>query len=161
MGVGRHLSRLGNSVSVTLPLDGEGYIDRQCPVASCEGFFKVKPGTGLPEPQGCICPYCGHRGPHEEFYSKSQIKYGQDMTFRKVTDAFSADLKDALRPSRGGFVTMTVKETRQPPVYYRHKHLPTSLSCSACTCEYKIEGFTGRCPDCGASNTAQSAGDNQ
>jgi len=43
----RHLRRLGNQFQISLPLDEEGYLGRECPNTDCERYFKIKPGTGL------------------------------------------------------------------------------------------------------------------
>ena len=52
-----HLKQLGNRVQVTIPKDEEGYLGRECPQSDCEGYFKIKPGTGLSgENLPCHCP---------------------------------------------------------------------------------------------------------
>jgi len=46
-------------MEVSIPKDDEGYIGRECPQPECEGYFKIKPGTGLRgENLPCFCP-CG------------------------------------------------------------------------------------------------------
>jgi len=57
----RHLRNLRSQFSISLPPDEEGFIGRECPVAECEGYFKLQPGTGLKGKNlPCHCPYCGH-----------------------------------------------------------------------------------------------------
>ena len=51
-----HLRNLGNQMSISIPTDENGYLGRECPEKSCEGYFKIKPGTGLPSATDCICP---------------------------------------------------------------------------------------------------------
>lgn len=149
MSIGRNLSSIGNTISTKLPLDHEGFFDRECPQPTCLGFFKVKPGTGLPNATDCTCPYCGHRAGADQFFSQSQIDYAKANAFRTVADAFGNELESMARRSGGG---ITYKRGSRPTVSYRHRSLPTSLTCSACTCEYKVEGEKGYCPDCGTAN---------
>jgi hypothetical protein len=36
------------TVNVSIPTDEAGLLGRECPVSDCLGYFKVKPGTGIP-----------------------------------------------------------------------------------------------------------------
>lgn len=150
----RSSNRVSGEHVTKLPLDSEGYIDRQCPVETCEGFFKVRSGTGIagtgdPAVDECICPYCGHRGFHNTFYSKTQVEFGLASAKRHLENEFHQMMKDAVGSSN--HMTLTTRQTTPTP-RYAHKILPTALVCSKCTCEYKVSGDQGRCPDCGNLN---------
>jgi hypothetical protein len=158
----RNLSRLGNTVSVSLKADADGYLGRECPVKECLGYFKLTPGTGLSGSVPCHCPYCGHTGNPNTFLTPEQIAYGQSVVKRQVSDAIHKDLK-ALefnhRP-RGAFgIGVSLKVTRSgsphPIRYYREKQLETEVVCDGCTLRYAIYGVFGWCPDCGAHNSLQ------
>lgn len=151
MSFGKRIKALdGKEIAVTLPLDIEGFIDRECP--SCERFFKVKPGTGLPNSEHVICPYCGHKGSPKTFFSKEQVAYAHAIVGRQAQDALTGDLQDMAREIRGPFVTMEVKPGPRRAVEYRHQELPTRLACTNCGCEYKVDGEQGFCPDCAQTN---------
>lgn len=157
MSVGRHLSRLGNEISVSIPSDPEGFVDRECPAPSCLKVFKVKPGTGLPDATDCICPYCGHSAASDQFFTRSQIDYATQVASARVHDAIGSELEDMARQfPRGGLVSMRVERGTRTRPRYRHITLPTSLRCESCTCEYKVEGPEGKCPDCGQINGGTS-----
>ncbi len=69
-----HLRRLGNSISIPIPPDENGFTGRECPNSDCEGYFKIDFGTvfkgkGLP----CHGPYCGHTAGHDRFMTKAQV----------------------------------------------------------------------------------------
>lgn len=157
----RHLRNLGNRINVPIKADEDGYLGRECPVKGCLGYFKLTPGTGLPGSVPCHCPYCGHVGDPNTFFTKEQIAYAESVVMRRVTEAFGKDLK-ALefnhRP-RGGFgigFSLKVKQgTRHPIRYYREKQLETHVVCDNCTLRYAIYGVFGWCPDCGAHNSLQ------
>lgn len=152
MSSGRRLSDLGDSISVTIPLDADGYLDRECSQQTCLGFFKVRPGTGLENVEGCICPYCGHAAPSDEFHTPAQLAYAEQVTVNEIEDAMGNELRNAFRGLNSGFVKVTVDQTKPGHVVYPHVSLPTRLLCTACACDFKVHGTQGKCPDCGAVN---------
>lgn len=155
----RNLEQLGRNLSVSIPTDDAGLLGRECPIESCELFFKIKPGSGLSGPDlTCTCPYCGHTASPKQFYTKAQIEYAKSVAFQKISDAFGRDLKQLeTRPRRGaGFgLGVTVREGRRPPIaYYVEEALETHLTCSGCTLEYAVYGLFAYCPDCARHNSA-------
>lgn len=157
----RNLSRLGNTVSVPIKADDDGYLGRECPVEECLGYFKITPGTGIQGPAPCHCPYCGHSGDSKTFWTKEQLEYAKSVVIRQVTDALFADLKsmEFEHKPRGGFgigLSMKVSRSSPHPVrYYREKQLETEVVCDGCTLRYAIYGVFGWCPDCGVHNSRQ------
>src|SRR5450759_2213732 len=88
-----NLRSLGNHFSIQIRPDEDSYLGRECPVEQCLGYFKITPGTGVKGPAPCHCPYCGHCGKSETFFTQEQIAYAQSVVMRKVTDAIQKDLK--------------------------------------------------------------------
>jgi hypothetical protein len=156
-----HIRNLGNQISIRLQPDKDGYMGRECPEKKCLGYFKVTPGTGIKVPAPCICPYCGHKGPTDTFYTKEQIAYAKSVAMRKITEAVRADLKSLEfdHKSRGRFgISMSLKlqpSAPRPLHYYREKQLETEVVCDRCTLRYAIYGVFGWCPDCGVHNSLQ------
>jgi hypothetical protein len=78
------MSRFGDfpkQINVPIPTDETGMVGRECPNAECEGYFKLQPGTGLTgDDLDCVCPYCGHRGKPDQFWTKEQIEYAKSYT---------------------------------------------------------------------------------
>ena len=157
----RNLRALGNQVAVTMERDEDGYLGRECPVESCLGYFKITPGTGLTGPTPCHCPYCGHVGEQNTFWTQDQIDYARSMVRRKVVDAIRKDLKglEFDHKPRGPFgigISMKLQPGPTQPVhYYREKQLETHVVCDKCTLRYAIYGVFGWCPDCGIHNSSQ------
>jgi len=157
-----HLRRLGNSISVRIQPDEDGFTGRECPNPECEGYFKIEFGTGLKgENMPCHCPYCGHTASHDHFWTKEQVEYAQSVALRQLTDAFQKDLKklEFDHKPRGplgiGF-SLKVKPGHLPPIrYYREKRLETEVVCSNCTLRYAVYGVFAFCPDCGLHNSLQ------
>lgn len=157
-----HLENLGDSISIPIPPDEDGFTGRECPNPDCEGYFKVEFGTGL---QGddlpCHCPYCGHEESHNHFWTKEQIEYAQSIVLRKVNDALYKDLKKfefEHKPS-GSFgigFSFKVEPGKPTPIhYYRENRLETEIVCSKCTLRYSVYGVFAFCPDCGQHNSLQ------
>lgn len=156
-----NLERLGNRISVAIPRDAEGYIGRECPVGSCLGYFKITPGTGVKGPAPCHCPYCGHAGRQNTFFTPEQIEYAKSVAIRRAIDAVHQDLKalEFEHKPRGPFgigISMKVQASEPRPIrYYREKQLETKVTCDKCTLKFAIYGVFGWCPDCGAHNSLQ------
>jgi hypothetical protein len=157
----RHLRNLGSQFSITLPPDEEGLIGRECPVAECEGYFKLQPGPGLKgENLPCHCPYCGHGASSDKFFTKAQVEYVKSVVMREVTGAMLKDLKSLEfnhRP-RGAFgIGISMKVSGQPTAIrrYRESKLETEVVCERCSLRYTIFGVFGFCPDCAVHNSLQ------
>lgn len=156
-----NLNRL-KQVSVSIPRDENGFLGRECPEADCEGYFKIKPGTGLTgENLSCTCPYCGHSGSQNSFYTKEQIAYGQSVAKRQVVEALRKDLKSlefSTKPSGMLGISMSLK--LQPGTlpglrHYREQSLETHVRCDNCTLDFAVYGVFGYCPDCSVHNSLQ------
>jgi hypothetical protein len=148
-------------LSVSIKPDADGFTGRECP--TCERYFKIKTGTGVPGLTICHCPYCNHIGPHTEFWTKQQISYAQSVAINRISSELLSSLKTLERqPSPSAFLSIGIKVKGNPtPIaYYSEKQLEERITCNACTLEYTIYGAFGYCPDCGVHNSAQIAGAN-
>ena len=156
-----NLRRLGNQISIPIEADEDGYVGRECPAADCVGYFKITFGTGVKGPAPCYCPYCGHKGESNTFFTQEQIEYAKSIMLRRVTDALHKDLKslEFEHKPQGLFgIGLSLKVTASPPLpvrYYREKQLETEVVCETCTLRYAIYGVFGWCPDCGIHNSLQ------
>jgi hypothetical protein len=156
-----NLERRGNRVDVPIEADEDGYVGRECPVETCLGYFKITFGTGLKGPAPCHCPYCGHIGDQNTFWTRKQLEYTRSVLMRQVTDALHRDLKsmEFNNKPRGDFgigISLQVTGGDPNPIrYYREKKLETHVVCENCTLRYAIYGVFGWCPDCGVHNSRQ------
>ena len=149
-------------MTISIPPDDEGFIGRECPVAECEGYFKIELGTGL-KGSGlpCHCPYCGHEAEQNQFFTPAQIEYARSVAVQAITNAIRADLKklEFDHKPRGGFgigISMKLKPGRPTPIrYYRETGLETEVVCAICTLRYAVYGVFAFCPDCGLHNSGQ------
>ena len=147
---------------ISIPTDENGLTGRECPIDECLGYFKIKFGTGLKRDDlPCVCPYCGHTGPHDTFWTQEQLKYVKSTAMREARRFIVKELKKMefdIKP-RGAFgigFSMKIKPGAPHPIrYYREKQLETDVICSSCTLKYAIYGVFGFCPDCGIHNSLQ------
>ncbi len=156
----RNVRALGNQISVSIPPDVDGYTGRECP--KCEGYFKITGGTGLKgDNLPCHCPYCGHTGTPNEFWTKEQIEYARSVAIRRVMGAVQKDLKamEFNIRTRGPFgigISMKFEGGTLPPIrHYREKQLETEVVCDHCTLKYMIYGVFAFCSDCRSHNSLQ------
>jgi hypothetical protein len=143
-------------IPVSLRPDPDGYTGRECP--TCEKYFKIKFGTGLPDATACHCPYCNHVGPQTEFFTKQQIEYAQSVALNKISRELLSKMKRMeRRPDPRALISIgiTVKGSPTRIAYYSEKQLEERLICSSCTLAYTIYGAFGYCPDCGIHNSLQ------
>lgn len=138
--------------------DDEGYLGRECP--ECEKYFKIKPGTGIPDFSDCYCPYCQHMGPQDHFWTKQQIEYARSVVLKKVSgDLLKMMKKMEAKPKKNQPISIgiTVKGRPTPITYYSEKELEEKVECKNCTLQYAIYGAFGYCPDCAGHNSQQIA----
>jgi hypothetical protein len=158
----RNLRALGNRIGVSIPRDDEGYLGRECPHSDCLGYFKIRPGTGLKGTDlPCHCPYCGHTGSHQTFWTPAQVEYAKSVAMQQIAQAVRKDLKqlEFEHKPRGPFgigISMKLKPGAPVPIrYYREEQLETHVTCAACTLDYAVYGVFGYCPDCRTHNSFQ------
>lgn len=149
------------NVSVTIPLDENGMMGREC--LECEQYFKLKPGTGL-ETDHCHCPYCDYEGNADTFWTQAQLEYARSIAmqqaFNKIVkpqlDKLTNSFKQLERNSRNSLIQFKVKTTgnnyRFPIKYYSESELETNLTCDNCGLEFAIYGVFSNCPDCNKTN---------
>ncbi len=154
----------GDRMTIPMQPDEDGYTGRECP--ECKAYFKIVFGTGLKGTTHCICPHCGHKGDHNQFYTKDQIDYATSLMQQYVQDEFHKMFKNLERkyPKHRakrqmiGFYVEAGPKPRVPIRYYSEQELETRVTCSNCTLQYAVYGVFAYCPDCGQHNSLQILG---
>ena len=157
----RELSSLsGTSISVSIPTDADGYLDRECPNDLCLFEFKVEcdDWTNKVFDDSAFCPMCRHQAPKRSWFTTEQVEYiaqnGQAHLNQRLGQAMRADA-NALNATqrRGQFITMrmTVSDTPQALVVplQAAETMRQRASCEACECRYSYIGSAFFCPCCG------------
>lgn len=139
------------TLHIPLPPDEHGMVGRVCP--SCEQYFKLKPGTGLPTSE-CTCPYCEHKADASDFATPDQLEYAKSIAVKKLVEPPLRDLEGSFRKlersTRGSFIRFKAHTSglHFPIRYYTEKELETTVICDGCGLEFAIYGVFATCPDC-------------
>jgi hypothetical protein len=77
------------SFGMTIPLDSDGFLRRQCP--TCEREFKWRPTAGEGEEDGeptgdggYFCPYCGVQAPADAWLTEAQRALAENIIATEV-----------------------------------------------------------------------------
>jgi hypothetical protein len=150
-------------MDVPIPKDDDGCVGRECPIGVCQGYFKIKPGTGVKgKDLPCHCPYCGHTASHNQFWTKDQIEFAKSVALRQITNDLYDEFKKLefeIKPPPGSFgigISMRLERGEPLPLKrYRERTLETHVCCSNCSLDYSVYGVFAFCPDCGTHNSFQ------
>jgi sarcosine oxidase delta subunit len=161
----------GFTTGVSIPLDEDGYLGRECP--ACEGPFKIHGDDyeALPEDLVLTCPYCGHEEDHSSFLTSAQVKrieaaahgIAEQYVHDVLSDMFGKTFGGPRRRSRrGSFISVetSYKPGRPPPI----KALPEIVEeqvrrvvqCSACGNRHAVFSASSFCPICGPRPAAET-----
>ena len=92
------------SISVSLPLDADGFLRRECP--HCEQEFKWHHGKTEEAPEDYVypevhwCPRCGKSATLNQWWTPAQLEYTRSAAMGPALDQLGQELKDAVRGSK-------------------------------------------------------------
>jgi hypothetical protein len=115
---------------MSLPLDGDGFLRRECP--TCEREFKWLPSPGpetdeavvaratepVEAPDGYYCPYCAVTAPPDAWLTKAQVAAAEAIVQRELVDPEFHKLEreiDHLKRRPGGLIGIEVRLERDEP----------------------------------------------
>ncbi|MGI4796560.1 MAG: hypothetical protein ACRYG8_21365, partial [Janthinobacterium lividum] len=76
----RELSALsGIGITVSIPTDTDGYLDRECPNDHCLFEFKVEGEDWRDRvaEESAFCPMCRHKAPKKSWFTTEQVEFMQ------------------------------------------------------------------------------------
>jgi hypothetical protein len=77
------IDRLGKvmDVRVEMPVDEDGYTERECPNAECLARFNihVEDWTRLVNEEAAYCPACRHEADSESWWTTDQVEYAKQV----------------------------------------------------------------------------------
>ena len=161
----RELGKLedGIRIPVEMPIDEDGYFDRQCAADQCKAVFKVL-FTDWKEKvrdEQVFCPICRYESRSTEWNTEDQAEHIRAVALAHLQGAIDKALRtDTERfnrsQPRGGFISLSLS--------YRPGALPVLVSpaaaeamrqnhaCDECGCRYASIGAAFFCPCCGANS---------
>lgn len=146
---------------IKIPNDPDGYRDRECLDASCSpGYFKIKGDTGITENHTkAYCPYCKKSGDPDEFSTKEQSRYAQDIAMCEAYKGIDSLVKDTFGLSSSGrkrvdygFFSMDFKYKPSQRRMIRRPFedkVRRDVICPYCGLDHTVFGLAIWCADCG------------
>lgn len=165
----RHLGQ-GMRVSIDIPLDEKGCIDRRCPSPECGKHFKVVFDDWrdkVPD-ERAFCPYCRFETDPQDCNTEDQQEHIRAIGLAHVqgiidkamrSDARRHNLRERSRPRRGLIdisMTMDFKPGPRPVIVPLAiaEALRQDFTCEACACRWSSLGSSFFCPACGHNSAA-------
>jgi hypothetical protein len=149
-------------ISVSVPVDDDGYYDRECPAEECGSAFKVLFADWrdkVPD-ERAYCAICGEDRDPSDFNTDEQDRWIEEQAVAHLTGQLDEVFRQATpRKQKAGFIEMSL--TYRPgarPIVVPAEALPTlqqRSQCEACGCQYASRGAAFFCPACG-HNSARS-----
>ncbi len=106
-------------ISIQLPLDGDGFLRRQC--AHCNGVFKWHHGPAnaqaeeAPSPAAYFCPLCGEPAEVDRWYTDEQVAYIESVAMPAVMRQTDALLRDAFSGLSSAHIKVTTSGSLDVP----------------------------------------------
>ncbi|MEO3972401.1 hypothetical protein [Streptomyces sp. CAU 1734] len=106
-------------IQLTLPLDHDGFLRRECP--HCISQFKWHHGPaneeaeGQPVPASYYCPLCGQPAGMDSWWTQGQLEYAQGTIVPRAIREIGQGLQDAFKGSSSKHVRFDLKGSINTP----------------------------------------------
>lgn len=149
----------GVEIPVKLPIDDDGFLDRECHSEICHAEFKVlfQDWEEKVSDEKIYCPICRHEAPSSEWNTDEQGEYIRAIAVAHmqavIHSALTEDTQRFNRAQRPGFVQISMSANRVShsiivPVEAA-KAMRQQFTCEVCGCHYASIGAAFFCPACG------------
>jgi hypothetical protein len=155
----------GSQLSISIPIDNDGYFDRRCPSEACQADFKVlmEDWKQKVSDDQVFCPICREKAKASEWHTPEQLEYVRQVGINHVQSiigqALSQDANDFNRNQRPGFINISMSYKPGTPTLLvpisAAEELRQKFTCEQCGCRYSSLGAAFFCPACG-HNSAES-----
>ena len=154
-------------ISVSLPTDADGYLDRECPNESCLFGFKTEceDWQNKVADDAAYCPMCRHSARKSSWHTQEQVEFMQQSARAHLDErlghAMQADARTVNAAQRPGqFLTMKLSVKHSAPTLVlplqAAEPMRQRASCEACGCRYSYLGSAFFCPACGHNSAAHT-----
>lgn len=160
----------GMRISIDLPLDEKGSIDRRCPSSECGRHFKVvyEDWREKVRDERAFCPYCRFEQDLQDWNTSDQEEHIRSVGLAHVqgiidramkSDARRQNMRERSRPRRGFIdISMTMDFKPGPRALIVPLSVAEALrqdfTCEACACRWSSLGSSFFCPACGHNSAA-------
>lgn len=155
------------STQVSIPLDDDGFLDRECPAETCTAPFKVHADDWREKvrDEEVFCPICRHQATSDGWLTQEQIDHCKNRVMAELMPMMQGSLKrmaDSVNrgTSRGGLISVSMSYKPSAPVMVlpldAAELMQQRYECDVCHCRYAAVGAAFFCPACG-HNSAKTA----
>jgi hypothetical protein len=101
------------NIEVSLPLDHDGFLRRQCP--HCNMQFKWHHGPAneaaesAPSPTSYSCPHCGRPAESDQWFTDEQVEYINGVAMPAITRQADDILRDAFGGIKSKYIKFEMK----------------------------------------------------
>ena len=168
----KEMERLnGQSVSVPIEIDENGYIDKQCPSEDCEFIFKVNSEDWLNifKDEAVWCPLCRHEAPADQWFTLEQVEHAKAEALAVVKGTINNALRSGAqkfnrKQPRNSFISMSMKVSggtrRTHTIPAKAAELmQLEIKCESCESRFAVIGSAYFCPACGHNSVTQTFSD--
>lgn len=157
----RVTKKLGETgLQVGIPMDSDGYLDRECPAAECKFEFKVHGDDWKDKvaDEHVHCPFCGHVTDSGQWFTQDQLEILREGARAQLSALIGGALRKDTeswnrKQPRNSFIRITMQMKEGP----EHVLVPPEaadpmrlkITCSECSCRYAVVGTAYFCPACG------------
>jgi len=158
----------GQSVSVPIDSDENGYIDKQCPSEECEFLFKVNEEDWAEKfkDEAVWCPLCRHEAPADQWFTLEQVEHAKAEATAviqgKINNALHSDARKFNRQQpRNSFISMSmkvqggIKRTYTIPAIAAEA-MQLEITCEVCDSHFAVIGSAYFCPACGHNSVTRT-----
>jgi uncharacterized Zn finger protein (UPF0148 family) len=156
----------GSKVSVTLPSDEDGYLDRTCPSEHCQFLFKIleEDWRQKVRDEKVFCPFCRTSSSADNWNTPQQIKYAKAIVSKQISGRLGQAMRlDANAWNHRQFgkslISITMKVNSRPQTVFLPpavaKIMQLKIVCPECGCRYAVIGAAFFCPACGHNSADQ------
>ncbi len=165
----KELGRIdGQSVSVPIECDENGYIDRQCPSEECEFLFKVneEDWDEIFKDEAVWCPLCRHEAPADQWFTINQIEHAESEALAIIQGKIHNSLRSGAQKfnrnqPRNSFISMSmkvngvIKRTHTIPAEAAEV-MQLEITCEECNSRFAVIGSAFFCPACGHNSVVRT-----
>jgi RNA polymerase subunit RPABC4/transcription elongation factor Spt4 len=158
----------GQSVSVPIETDDNGFIDKQCPDEDCEFIYKVneEDWANIFKDEAVWCPLCRHEAPADQWFTLAQVEHAKAEALAVIQGKINNALRSGAqkfnrKQPKNSFISMSMKviggtkKTHTIPASAAEL-MQLEIQCEECESRFAVIGSAYFCPACGHNSVTRT-----
>lgn len=159
------------TISVPIPADDKGFVDKECPNKECLSQFKIHQEDWRDKvSDDCVyCPFCRYEAEAKKWFTQEQVEYVRKKAVQEAARAFQGALARGVAKSRPvtfggrgsllrGSMSLSFRPRQIPDVLPLEavESFIQEFQCETCNCRFSSVGASFFCPACGNNSALES-----